>query len=244
MANINDVSLANPYYPLTIFFISFIEFPNCLVWILPGIFIGYNRNKQFYNVDIKNNGWKAFWHGTYFIQIAIVIMSFVLLLSFVIQLLPGISANEITFAYFGGGILKLLSFFASPFFWLGLLFSGLGGYIGTKIALNKTAPSEVVIEEVEPESVFEEESFLVEQEMKAFEGEGMIWPEKAKTASGGSDPGMAEIDVASIKEKIKMTTDTEAKVQAGVSDTINCTKCNKTLPAGAKFCNGCGTKLG
>ncbi|MGV9174134.1 MAG: hypothetical protein ACOC35_16420, partial [Promethearchaeia archaeon] len=61
--SISDTSVNNPYYPLAIFFVSFIEFPSCLAWIVPGFFIGYYRNKQYYNVEIKNNGWKVFWHG-------------------------------------------------------------------------------------------------------------------------------------------------------------------------------------
>ena len=32
LESINDVSITNPYYPITFFFISFLEFPCCISW--------------------------------------------------------------------------------------------------------------------------------------------------------------------------------------------------------------------
>ncbi len=242
MSSINDLSLANPYYPITFFFISFIQFPSCLAWIVPGIIIGYYRNRQFFNLNIKNTGWKVYWHGILFMEIVIIIFSAGLIALFLLQFIPGAVANEVLLSYFGSGILKIFSFFASPFFWLGLLFSGLGGFIGTKLAVKTVAPSEVVVEEVEPEKVFEEEETLIEKEM-GLAGEEFIWPGAAKAAAQ-EGVGISKEDVATIKEKIQVSSAASAKALAsGQQDMISCKKCGKSLPVGAKFCNNCGTKL-
>jgi len=241
MISISDISISNPYFPISFFFISFIEFPACLAWFIPGLLLGFYRNKQFLNIDVKNTGWKVFWHGTIFLELAIIIMSFGFMLTFLLQLIPGLVVNEAVLSYFGGGILKLLLFGASPFFWLGLLTAGLGGYIGKKIALNKTTMSEVVIEEVEPESVFEEAEFLAEAEFGKIEGEDQIlWPEIAGAKSDDDDDGFGipEIDIASLKAKIKSSADKEE-----APNMIVCSKCSKKLPMGAKFCNNCGNRM-
>jgi len=240
MSSINDMSIANPYFPITFFFISFVQFPSCLAWIIPGYFIGYYRNKQFYNLDIKNTGWKVFWHATIFIELIIILFSVGLGFVFIIQFVPGGVANESMISFFGGGILKVLTFFGSPFFWLGLLLSGLGGFIGKKVAQKKVSASEVVIEEVEPEKVFEEEEKLIEKEM-AME-EGLVWPGTAPAAEKGF--GVSKEDVATLKEKIKTTASVStAASTGGQADMKRCNKCGKSLPMEAKFCNNCGAKL-
>jgi len=241
-ASINDTSIANPYFPITFFFISFIEFPSCLVWFLPGFFIGYNRNKQFYNIDIKNNGWKVFWHGILFIELIIIIFSLGLLFTFLISFIPGFFGNEIALSFFGSGVLQVLLFFISPFFWIGLFSAGFGGFIGAKTAIKKISLSEVVIEEVESEKVFEEEGVFIEEEMAEIEApKEMLWPEAAATAGvDDSEFGISEIDVSTLKEKIRASSTTTA---ASTQEMIRCVKCGKNLPAGAKFCNNCGNKL-
>lgn len=237
-ASINDVDVSNPFYPLTFFFISFIEFPSCLGWIVPGILIGYYRNKQFFNVDIKNNGWKVFWHGALFIQISILILAGGFILTYILQFIPGLGTNEITLSLFGSGIMKLLLFFISPFFWIACLSAGLGGRIGSTLARNKAVKSEVVVEEVEPEKIFEEEGELIEKEMKkVVESEEELWPEDAEKQEAYD---IAEVDVASLKHKIKASA---SEAEQSQEDTIKCPKCGKVLPTGAKFCNQCGQKL-
>jgi hypothetical protein len=229
---INDTSVNNVYFPLLTVFIAFIEFPSCLVWILPGIMIGYYRNKQFMNIDVKNTGWKTYWHAILLIEVAFLIFSVGLFTIFLTQFIPGAQTNEILLSFFGSGIARLLMIFLSPFFWMGLGLAGLGGFIGTKIAVNKYTVTEVVVEEVEAEEIFMEEKMIGEE---MFEGEAM-WPEEAVT--GESDVAIA--DIQSLKEKMKATADVAASATA---DTIKCSKCGKTLPAQAKFCNNCGNKL-
>ena len=58
LAGINDIPAdpfsnpgPDPYWPITLLFISFLDFPSCLAWFIPGFLIGYNRNKQCYNVE-------------------------------------------------------------------------------------------------------------------------------------------------------------------------------------------------
>ncbi|MHA1274467.1 MAG: zinc ribbon domain-containing protein [Promethearchaeota archaeon] len=238
--SINDTSINNPYYPMTIFFIAFLDFPSCLAWILPGFLIGYYRNKQYYNVEIKNNGWKVFWHGAIFIELAFIILTLGLLIIFVMQFIPGVATNEIAISFLGGAILKIIFFFISPFFWISLFLAGLGGFFGTKFALNKTTTAEIVIEEVEPEAVFEEEEVAISEKLEEAEVEEPIWPEAAASkAKGKGEFEIAEINVKSLKEKII----TSATASSKIVDTVECPKCGKTLPKGAKFCNNCGNKL-
>jgi len=242
-ASINDLSLDDPYYPITFFFISFVEFPCNLSWILPAIFIGYYRNKQYMNIEVKNNGWKVFWHGAFFIEIVMIIFTGGFLLAFLLTLFPGATAYEPLLSYFGSGTLRLLLIFISPFFWLGLLFAGLGGFIGKKLAINKASQSEVVIEEVEPEKAFEEE--ILDKEMGIGvieEAEEVLWPEEAAATGEGEDlMDIKEVDITSLKSKIKAAVSSEEK--SGTPDTIKCSNCNHILPYGAKFCNNCGTKV-
>lgn len=239
MISISDISVSNPYFPISFFFISFIEFPACFAWFIPGVLLGFYRNKQFLNIDVKNTGWKVFWHGTIFLELTIIIMSFGFILTFLLQLIPGLVANEAILSYFGGGILKILFFGFSPFFWLGLFSAGLGGYVGKRVALNKTKMSEVVIEEVEPEGVFEEEEFLAEAEFGKIKGEDKIlWPEIAGVeAVDGDTFGIPEINIASLKAKIK------SSAEGTATQMVVCSKCNKKLPSGAKFCNNCGNRM-
>ncbi|MGQ4873481.1 MAG: zinc ribbon domain-containing protein [Promethearchaeia archaeon] len=244
--SINDTSIENPYYPIIIFFIAYIDFPSCLAWLIPGFLIGYFRNKQFINLEIKNNGWKVFWHGAYFIEIAFVLFAFGLGITFILQFIPGLGTNEIAISFFGSGIIKLMLFFISPFFWIGLFTAGIGGYLGTKFAVNKAAKSEVVIEEVEPEEIFEEEEIqTISKEIEGIKEE--IWPEKAKAKVKIEDEDLEipEVDVEKLKEKIKMAAETlsEASQVSVKEETVKCPKCGKILPKGAKFCNNCGTKL-
>lgn len=232
--SISDTTQNNPYYPLTIFFISYIDFPSCLAWILPGFLIGYYRNKQFYNLEIKNNGWKAFWHGIYFLEAVFIILSLGLILFFSIQFIPGFTANENMISFFGSGILKVMLFFITPFFWLGLLFAGIGGYLGSKLALKRAAKSEVVIEELDTEDIFEEEQALIkEMDDNAFKEPQ--WPEEFS-----KEPleDIKEVNIKRLKAKIK-----ESDPEITSQDMVKCPNCGNNLPTGAKFCNNCGKKL-
>ncbi len=233
--NINDTSIKNPYYPLTFFFIAFIEFPSCLAWLLPGFAIGFYRNKQYYNVEIKNNGWKVFWHGMLFIELTFIAFSIGLVFTFLIQFIPGATLNENFISFFGSGIIMLIFFFISPFMWVGLFLAGLGGYMGTRFAKNRATSSEIVVEEVEAEEVFEEEKkTLVSEDM-----EETMWPEP-KAAKEADDFGINEVNISSLKAKIKSSVE---KTETQTSKSFKCPKCNKELPIGAKFCNNCGNKM-
>ncbi|MHA1149882.1 MAG: zinc ribbon domain-containing protein [Promethearchaeota archaeon] len=237
-ASINDTSINNPYYPISIFFIAYIDFPSCLAWIFPGFLIGYYRNKQFRNIEIKNNGWNVFWHGMYFLQAIFMIFALGLGITFGLQFIPGLGANELLISYFGSGIVKIALFFLSPFFWIGLLLAGIGGMIGKRLAVDKAVKGEVVVEEVEAEEVFNEEEIkTITEEISKTEDE-ILWPEDAKQKGKVSDDdfGIAEVNIDRLKEKILSSAE-ESKPEF-----IKC-QCGKELPVGAKFCNNCGAKI-
>ncbi|MFO8018701.1 MAG: zinc ribbon domain-containing protein [Promethearchaeia archaeon] len=238
--SINDTSINNPYFPLAIFFISFIEFPSCLAWTVPGYLIGYYRNKQYHNVEIKNNGWKVFWHGAYFIQAAFIIFSIGLFFVYLFQFLPGFTLDDVQLSFFGSGILYLMLFFISPFFWMGLLSAGLGGFLGSKLGLKEASQTEVVIEEVEAEKIFEEEEAIISEQLEEAEVKETLWPEEAaKQIAAEEEIPIQEVNVAKLKARIKET----APETMSEQEIEKCPGCGKQLPAAAKFCNKCGTKL-
>ncbi len=229
--SISDTSIENPFYPLTIFFISFISFPSCLAWLFPAMLIGYYRTKQYYNLEIKNNGWKVFWHGTFFIEIVFLLLAVGAIIIFLFQFIPGVTLNDVLFSYLASAILKIMLFFISPFFWIGLLIAGIGGLIGRKMAMDKLSPIEIVIEEVEIEDLLEwEEKVIDEVITKEDDKAEMTWPEEALLITAED----SNLDVSQLKQRIRTSTEKSMKL---------CPKCGNNLLKKAKFCNKCGKKL-
>lgn len=157
LTNLNNYDPNNPMAYLSIIFAFFVDFPSCLVWIIPGFLVGYLQNKRFVNIKIRNNGWRVFWHAMYLVEIIFIILAAAYSLVWLYSIIPGGVSVTDELAFLGSSIIQQMILFASPFLWLSLLMSGIGGYVGSKIVSRSRAKSELVVEEIEPEAVFEDE---------------------------------------------------------------------------------------
>jgi RNA polymerase subunit RPABC4/transcription elongation factor Spt4 len=231
---------ANPYSPLVMLLTAFIDFPGIFAWFIPAFYVAFLRNKQFSNIKKRRVGWDVFWKGAYMIELTLAFCA----IGLGIATLMG---NQDFISYFAGGIIFIVFLFITPYFYFAIGIAGLGGFLGSRIALNKPGDSEVTFtEEYLAEgddyvgtSDYDEYAEYEEDEYEEYEDTDRT--EIVDFDSQGEVVGMV---CKYCWETYPVGTDSCGKCgNTDVSQAVECSNCGNMIPIDAKFCNECGTQM-
>jgi hypothetical protein len=112
---------------------SFVMFPSNLSWIVGGFIVSFARIRKGRDDGNLHGGWDVFWYGLIAVEIPFAIFGIIFLLS---SISPG-SALIALQGFTGSVFLFYLLFFIQPTFWIGLLCSLVGSFLGA-VAAKKT----------------------------------------------------------------------------------------------------------
>jgi hypothetical protein len=230
----------NPYSPLVILLTAFVDFPGIFAWFVPALYVSYLRNKQFSNIKKRRVGWDVFWKGAYMIELVLAIMC----IGLGIATLMG---DQDFISYFAGGLIFIVFLFITPYFYFAIGIAGLGGFIGSRLALKKPGESEVTFTEeylakgddYVGTSDYDEYAEYEEDEYEEYEDTDRT--EIVDFDSQGEVVGMV---CKYCWETYPVGTDSCGKCgNTDLSQAIECPKCGNMIPIDAKFCNECGSQL-
>jgi ribosomal protein L40E len=230
----------NPYSPLVMLLTAFIDFPGIFAWFIPALYVSYLRNKQFSNIKKRRVGWDVFWKGAYMIELVLAIMT----LGLGISTLVG---NQTLISYFAGGMIFIVFLFITPYFYFAIGIAGLGGFIGSRMALSKPGESEVTFteeylaegDEYVGTSDYDEYAEYEEDEYEEYED-----TDRTEIVDFDSQSAVVGMVCKYCWETYPVGTDSCGKCgNTDVSQAIECPKCGNMIPIDAKFCNECGTHL-
>ncbi|GAB4312036.1 MAG: hypothetical protein Kow0069_12650 [Promethearchaeota archaeon] len=227
--SINDVTAGNPYAPVTLFFVAFVDFPSCLAWVVPAFFVALARNRQFKNLKTRRVGWSVFWHGAFFLEVTFAVFALGLLGTVIARMFAGWTPFLFDLAaYLGGGALLVLTMFLTPYFWFGLLFASVAGFVGTKVG--QRGEGKVLV-------LFTAELARPEPKVKAEKAKKPKWDAFKADAAASGRP-QPTVPATSAAETDAGTASAIASLKAAAKRV--CVKCGAVVPPAANFCNKCG----
>lgn len=234
----------NPYWPMVMLLTAFIDFPGIFAWLIPSIYVSYKRNTQFTNIKKRRVGWDVFWKGAYLIELLMAIMAIGLVLA---TFLPMLDNQQDLISYFAGGLIFIVFLFITPYFYFAIGIAGLGGFIGSRLALSQPGESEVTFteeylaegDEYAGTADYDEYAEYEEDEYEEFEDTDRT--EIVDFDSQGEVVGMV---CKYCWETYPVGTDSCGKCgNTDVTQAIECPNCGNMIPIDAKFCNECGAQM-